>query len=140
MTDWGAHHNDIAQWGLGMDRSGPIAVESQGMPTGQDCKQCYNAFPQFKVTYTYPDDITLIASSEGENGVQFDGEKGWIFVSRETIRASEPKLLADPLPADATRLYVSNDHHGNFVDCMRSRKDTICTAEVGHRSVSACHI
>lgn len=140
MTDWGAHHNDIAQWGLGMDGSGPIAVESTGEPASTGCGQCYNAFYKFNVHYTYPGDITLITSSEGENGVRFDGDEGWIFVSRGEIRASDQKLLDDPLPSGAVRLYVSNDHHGNFVDCIRTRQDPICTAEIGHRSVSVCHI
>ena len=54
--------------------------------------------------------------------------------------ASDARLLKDPLPSDAIRLYVSNDHHANFIDCVRSRKATICPAEVGHRSVSVCHI
>ncbi len=139
MTDWGAHHNDIAQWGLGAERSGPIAVEAVG--TRNFGYNCYNAFQEFAVTYTYPGDINLISSSKGENGVQFEGENGWIFVSRETIRASDPRLLEDPLPPNATRLYMSNDHHGNFVDCVRSRKrQPICDAEIGYRSVSVCHI
>jgi predicted dehydrogenase len=139
MTDWGAHHNDIAQWGLGMDGSGPIAVESIGVGPKIGV-QCFSAIPEYDVTYTYPGGITLLSTSKGENGVQFEGENGWIFVSRSTIRASDPKLLEEPLPASATRLYASNDHAANFVDCIRNREKTICTAEVGHRSVSVCHI
>jgi predicted dehydrogenase len=138
MTDWGAHHNDIAQWGLGMDRSGPIAVEAIG--TRHFGHRCYNAFQEFQVTYTYPGDIKLVTSNTGENGVQFEGEAGWIFVSRGEIRASDSHLIEEPLPGNATRLYASDDHHGNFVDCVRSRKPTICDAEIGHRSVSVCHI
>jgi predicted dehydrogenase len=138
MTDWGAHHNDIAQWGLGTDRSGPIGVEAVG--TRHFGHNCYNAFQEFQVTYTYPSDIQLVTSNTGENGVQFNGENGWIFVSRGDIRASDDRLLEDPLPANATRLYASDDHHGNFVDCVRSRKGTICDAEIGHRSVSVCHL
>lgn len=138
MTDWGAHHNDIAQWGLGTDRSGPIGVEAIG--TRHFGHNCFNAFQEFQVTYTYPDDIQLVTSNKGENGVQFYGENGWIFVTRGAIRASDPHLLEDPLTGNATRLYVSNDHHGNFVECMRNRKPTICDAEIGYRSVSVCHI
>jgi predicted dehydrogenase len=138
LTDWGAHHNDIAQWGLGTDRSGPIAVEGTGKR--DDRPNCYNAFYEFNVTFTYPNDITLLCSNTGENGVEFIGEEGSIFVSRGTIRASDQKLLEDPLPANAIKLYVSNDHHGNFVDCIRSGKPTICDAEIGYRSVSVCHL
>jgi hypothetical protein len=100
----------------------------------------YNTAIDFVVTYTYPNDITLVATHEGENGVRFEGENGWIFVSRGTIEASDPKLLSDPLPSSATKLYVSNNHAGNFVECVRSRKPTICPAEVGHRSVTVCHL
>jgi predicted dehydrogenase len=140
MTDWGAHHNDIAQWGLGMDASGPVTIEGHGVPAQPSGKDCYNAFPQFRVVYTYANGVPLHCGSEGENGVLFEGERGWIFVNRGRIGASDEKLLSEPLPASATRLYVSNDHMGNFVDCVRSRKDTICTAEIGHRSVSVCHL
>ncbi len=139
MTDWGAHHNDIAQWGIGADGSGPIAIEPvRGTrPVGHNC---YNAFNEFEVNYYYPHDVALNTSSKGENGVLFEGESGWIFVSRGVIKASDDRLLSDPLPGSATKLYASNDHHGNFVDCIRSRKPTICPAEVGHRSVSVCHL
>ncbi len=138
MTDWGAHHNDIAQWGLGTERSGPIAVQAVG--TRHFGYNSYNAFQEFSVTYTYPNDIELHCTNEGENGVQFEGEGGWIFVSRGTIRASEQHLLDEPLPGNAVRLYASDDHMGNFIECMRTRKPTICEAEIGHRSVSVCHL
>jgi hypothetical protein len=94
----------------------------------------------FDVTYTYPDGVTLLSTNKGDNGVRFEGDAGWIFVSRVAIGASNPALLEDPLPTDAKRLYASNDHAANFVDCIRSREATICTAEIGHRSVSVCHL
>ena len=73
-------------------------------------------------------------------GVSFETDAGWIFVYRSRIEASEEKLLTDPLPAGATRLYVSENHTGNFIDCLRNRKSPICTATVGHRSATVCHI
>jgi predicted dehydrogenase len=152
MTDWGAHHNDIAQWGLGMDESGPVAVEAEGKAPAQEPNR-YNCHPTFKVTYTYANGTQLVCSHgtlEGApdakeqrhgNGVLFVGEDGrWIFVSRGQLAASDKKLIEEPLPAGATRLYVSQSHMGNFLDCVRSRKPTICTAEIGHRSVTVCHI
>jgi predicted dehydrogenase len=139
LTDWGAHHNDIAQWGIGMDRSGPISVQAYGRGPliGENC---YNTFPEFKVIYTYENGVQLITTNEGENGVKFIGEEGWIFVNRSKIEASDQKLLDEPLPANAERLYESNDHMANFIDCIRTRKQPICDAEIGHRSVTVCHL
>jgi predicted dehydrogenase len=138
VTDWGAHHNDIAQWALGMDGNGPTSVESVGK--ADDRPNCYNVHYQFEITYKYPTGTVLKCKSDGENGVLFKGEKGEIFVSRTTIRASDDKLLKEPLASNATRLYVSNDHMGNFFECLRSRKDPICHVDVGASSVNVCHI
>jgi len=140
MTDWGAHHNDIAQWALGMDESGPVAVQAEGEKPS-DLPNSYNTHPRFKVTYTYPTGTILECMSDGENGVHFTGEDGqWIFVSRGKISASDDKLIKEPLPADAVRLYKSDNHMGNFLECCKTRKPTICTADIGHRSVTVCHI
>jgi predicted dehydrogenase len=164
MTDWGAHHNDIAQWGLGMDGSGPVAVESTGKEPSKEAN-AYNCHPEFKITYTYPTGSKLICShtqlaealdpketpvtgkdgkehkERHDNGILFVGEDDkWIFVNRVIITASDKKLIEEPLPADAQRLYVSHDHMGNFLEGVKTRKPTICPAEVGHRSVTVCHI
>jgi len=88
VTDWGAHHNDIAQWGLGTDDSGPDAVESTGTePLNRP--NCCNCPPRFTITYTYANGVKLRCASDGENGVKFHVEKGWIFVSRGNIVASD---------------------------------------------------
>src|SRR5229473_4179657 len=162
MTDWGAHHNDIAQWGLGMDGSGPVAVEAESTPPPKENNR-YNCHEHFKITYTYangakvvcadtqlPDapDPKLIVQGRGgkernvsENGILFVGENGqWIFVNREIITASDKKLLDEPLSGNAHRLEVSNNHMGNFFDCLATRKRPICDVEVGHRSVTVCHL
>jgi len=140
LTDWGAHHNDIAQWGLGMDRSGPVTVEGTARPPEKIGPTCYNTFPAFDLQFTYANGIPMRCTNEGENGVHFEGEEGWIFVSRGKLTASDEKLIKDPLPSNAKRLYVSGSHTQNFVDCIRSRKQPICDAEIGHRSVSVCHL
>jgi predicted dehydrogenase len=162
MTDWGAHHNDIAQWGLGMDGSGPVAVEAVGEADTRP--NCYNVHYTFKVTYTYDNGVKLVCSDtqldgaidpketkfkngdkeqtvRHDNGVLFVGENDkWIFVNRSLITASDPKLLEEPLPGNATRLYESHNHMGNFIEGVQTRKPCICTAEVGYRSVCVCHI
>jgi predicted dehydrogenase len=141
VTDWGAHHNDIAQWALGTDNSGPISIEAHGEEPPKE-PHCYNCHPTFEITYTYANGVKVICKSK-ENGVRFEGENGsWIFVNRDRrqFKASDPKLLEEPLGKDAIRLEVSTSHGGNFIDCIRSRKPPITNVEVGHRSVSVCHI
>jgi len=148
MTDWGAHHNDIAQWGLGMDNSGPVAVETvRADPMATDPRS-YNCPPHFVVQYTYANGsnggngTVLRCMSDGRNGIQFYGEDGkWIFVTRGAIRASDPQLLSEPLPQSAVRLEVSTNHMANFLHAVRDRsRQPICNAEVGHRSVTVCHL
>jgi predicted dehydrogenase len=146
MTDWGAHHNDIAQWALGMDEGGPVRVEGRGEAPDRR-PNSYNCHPTFTATYTYAngtgggDGTVLRCTNAGENGIHFDGEDGkWIFVSRGRIGASDRRLLDEPLPQNATRLYVSNDHMGNWLQCVRSRRAPICSAGVGFHSVVVCHI
>jgi predicted dehydrogenase len=150
MTDWGAHHNDIAQWGLGMDESGPVAVEGMGVVDKRP--DCYNVHSSFIVSYTYANGVKLVCSDNRlpgspdpkerhDNGVLFVGEDGkWIFVNRGLITASDKKLIEEPLPPDAPRLYTSTNHMANFLDCTKTRKPTICPAEVGFRSVTVCHL
>ena len=140
LTDWGAHHNDIAQWALGMDRSGPVSVKGSGKYPPLVGPTCYNTFPEFDLEFRYDNGVTLRCTNQGENGVSFIGEEGSIFVTRGKISASDEKLLNDPLPANAERLYVSDDHGQNFIDCIRSRRQPICDAEIGHRSVTVCHL
>jgi hypothetical protein len=72
--------------------------------------------------------------------VRFEGDQGWIFVSRGKIEASDPKIIETALPEGAIRLYASNNHVGNFVEGIRTGKPCICDAEVGHRSVTVCHL
>jgi predicted dehydrogenase len=139
MTDWGAHHNDIAQWALGTDNSGPVSVEAVGKGVNPE-KNSYSTFSEFSVTYTYADGTPLICTNKGENGVLFDGEDGWIFVSRTRINASDGRLISDPLPSNAVELFNPGSHTGNFIDCVRSRKRCICDAEIGHRSATVCHL
>ena len=150
MTDWGAHHNDIARWAVGLD--GPVSIE--GTPSTQPIAGGYTAFSDYEVTYTYANgvrqtvktthDDTIyggVVNENGQrNGLKFEGSNGWIWVNRDEITASDDALLSAPLPASATRLYVSNDHMGNFFDCVRSRKLPVADVETGHRSASICHL
>lgn len=139
LTDWGAHHNDIAQWALGKDDTGPVAVTAVGTDQPKD-KLSFDCHNHFTVTYEYADGTRLVTTSEGENGNRFIGDDGWIFVSRTRIEASDPALLKAELPANAVKLYESNDHMGNFLDGVRTRVRPICDIGVGHHSANVCHI
>ncbi len=148
VTDWGAHHNDIAQWGLGTDGAGPVLVQSESTPPTLLEPNCYNCPPQFKITYTYAknaskycDETQLICTDGGDNGVKFVGENGdWIFVDRGSIKTSDARLISEPLPSDAIRLARSDDHIKDFLDCLTSREKPICDVEIGFRSVTVCHL
>lgn len=150
VTDWGAHHNDIARWGIGQD--GPTHVEAKvitgPIPGG------YTTPSEFEATLTWANDIKhvvkttpddspfgAILKQDGQrNGVKFIGTDGWIWVNRDEITASNKELLTTPLPDNAVRLEVSHNHMKNFVDSVRSRKDPIATIEEGHRSAVICHL
>ncbi len=132
LTDWGAHHFDIAQWGLGMDNSGPVEV----LPAdGKEIKT---------LTYRYPNGAVMMNglpkdAPEG-NGVLFVGDSGKVFVSRGQIKTWPEEMVRIPTAANEIQLYRSNNHIGNWVDCIKSRDLPICDVEVGARSVTVCHL
>jgi hypothetical protein len=152
MTDWGAHHNDIAQWGNGTERSGPVEIDGKSLkemvPGGFTAASKYRVNCKYAngVTMTIVDESTVTERNvvgEGKktpNGVQFIGPDGWIFVARGALTASNDELLQKPLPESAVKLYQSSNHMGNFFESMRSRKDPICDVEIGHRSISVAHL
>ena len=128
MTDWGAHHFDIAQWGLGMDDSGPVEIYP---PDGKD-------FPT--LTYKYANGVTVICGPENKMGARFDGEKGSIYVNRGNLESTPEELVEQPLADEDVHLYVSKNHHQNWLECIKSRKSPICDVEIGHRSATVCHL
>jgi predicted dehydrogenase len=150
MTDWGAHHNDIALWAIGL--KGPAEVEGKSL--AQPIIGGYTAISEYEVKFTYPNGVVhnvrttkadniygAVEEPQGQrNGVRFEGSDGWLWVSRGNLRASDPSLLTTPLPESALRLYNSEDHMANFFDCVRSRKLPIADVEAGHRSASICHL
>ena len=100
----------------------------------------YQTARDYMLYYRYANGVLMIATNQAPNGVRFEGTDGWIFVDRGQIKASKQELLDTLLPGDAVRLYKSDNHIGNFVESMRTRKDPICDAEIGHRSISIAHI
>ncbi len=125
LADMGAHHFDIAQWALGMDDSGPVKIEPP-------------AEGNSGLKYTYANGVVM--THGGPSGCTFTGEKGTIYVDRGALTSDPGTILSEPLAEDAPRVYHSDNHHRNWLDCIRSREQPICTAEIGHRSASICHL
>ncbi len=127
LADMGAHHFDIAQWALGMDDTGPVKIippKKEGEKRG--------------LKFVYANGIEMFHGGVG--GCTFHGEKGTITVTRGWIKSDPEGILKEKLPENAEKIYPSNNHIGNFVDCVKSRKKPICDVEIGHRSASICHL
>ncbi|HSW46398.1 MAG TPA: Gfo/Idh/MocA family oxidoreductase [Phycisphaerae bacterium] len=137
MTDWGAHQNDIAQWGNGTDHTGPIRTEPvfAEFPT----KGLYETATKFKVKHTYANGVILYTESEGFD-VEFHGSDGWIKVNRSGMEVSDPGIAADPLVPGDVRLEDVRDHCANWIDCIRARRRPIADVEIGCRSATVCHL
>ena len=127
MTDWGAHHLDIVQWGLGMDGDGPVEIHPPG-----DGKQY--------VTYRYASGVPVECGAVGVNGVQFVGGEGKITVNRGYFKAEPEELAREPLTPGDVRLYRSPGHHEDWRRCIFTRRRPICDVEIGCRSVTVCHL
>jgi predicted dehydrogenase len=137
MTNFGAHDLDVAQWGLGMDDSGPITAE--GKARYHD-KKWFEVPAWCEVLWHYASGVKMICTQGRKGGTQFEGDKGTIHVERGKITATPRSLLELKLSDDDIRLYASRSHHGNWLECIRSRKLPICDVEVGHRSATVCHL
>jgi predicted dehydrogenase len=154
ITGWGAHHLDSAHWGMNTEYTGPVEVWG----TAEFPKSgLWDVHGPFKTEALYADGVHMIVSGDYPNGIKFIGTDGWIFVSRgnETITASDPvaklqdsralaasdpKIIKSVIGPDEIHLYESKDHHGNWIECIRSRRQTIAPVEVAHRACSACLI
>lgn len=152
ITGWGAHHIDSAHWGMNAEHTGPVEIRgSAEFPT----RGLWDVHGPFRTEGLYADGVKMIVSGTFPNGIKFIGTEGWVFVSRGTetiagtdplrklkdptaLSASDPKIITSVIGPDEVHLYVSQDHHGNWVECMRSRQQPIAPAEVAHRACSTC--
>ena len=137
LTDWAGHHIDIAQWGLGLERSGPVEIAGIGR---YPLDGLYNVPFEYDFNCRYANGIELRVANESRLGngisVSWYGEKGWIRVSRGGWRASDPKILQEVIGENEIHLYKSDHHIGNFLECIKSRAETVAPAEIAHRSIS----
>ena len=160
MTNWGAHHLDIAQLALGMDESGPVEIDGKGEV---DPEKRFETPPKFGITYKYANGVIvecrspqikvadllpgkkeqameILNGKDDFNGCIFEGEKGLLYINRGVIRSWPDTILQEPLKTGDMRLYESKQHHQNWLDCIKSRKLPICDVAIGHRSATVCHL
>jgi predicted dehydrogenase len=135
LTDWAGHHIDIAHWGLDLERTGPIEIEGKGIYPKEGI---YDAPTEYDFTCKYKNGIVMSVTNNKKNqqGAKWYGEKGWIYVRRGRLEADPKSILDEVIGPDEIKLYRSRDHKQNFLDCVKSREETIAPAEVGHRSIS----
>ncbi|MDY7395484.1 Gfo/Idh/MocA family oxidoreductase [Aureibaculum sp. 2210JD6-5] len=155
ITGWGQHHYDSAAWGMDTELTGPISVQAVAeFPKSG----LWNVHGDFMSKAEYDNGITMYTSSGGyTNGIKYIGDDGWIFVSRgaytasasdpveaaksaKALDASDPKILTSVIGPDEIHLYKSDEQHGNWLDCIESRKAPISPVEMGHRACSICLI
>lgn len=151
MTDWGAHHLDIAQWAIDA-----LPERIEGRAKYPTVENGYNVPIDFRAEYRYPGGVVMTVSDEGRNGILLTGSRGRIFVNRGTIEGKPVEDLAsNPLPREAFQVYAHDNlnrperagkldaivnHMGNFFDCIETRQQPISDVESQHRSVSTCHL
>ncbi len=137
ITGWGSHHNDIAQWGMGTEQTGPVEIEARAEFPKDGL---WDVHGLFHIEYTYANGVKVICTDnrESRQGVRFEGTDGWVYVRRGAIQANPASLLDEVIGADETKLYVSNNHKGNFYECIKSRAATVAPVEVAHRSCTVC--
>jgi len=151
ITGWGAHHVDTAHWGMDTEYTGPVEIWGTAeFPT----HGLWNVHGKFKTEAVYANGVTMSISGDYPNGIKFYGTEGWIFVTRDEmvtptdpgtqqaapqpLVASDPKILDSVIGPNEIHLYKSEEQHGNWLDCIRSRKQPIAPVEVGHRACSTC--
>ncbi|MFP6763240.1 MAG: Gfo/Idh/MocA family oxidoreductase, partial [Planctomycetaceae bacterium] len=151
MTDWGAHHLDIAQWAINS-----LPVEISGSASYPTVDNGYNVAVDFHARYLYANGVEMTVSDTGRNGILLTGTEGRMFVNRGTVSGSPvERLKQDPLPRDQFSVYGFDNltrpqragkldaiinHMGNFFDCIESRNQPVSDVESQHRSVSTCHL
>jgi predicted dehydrogenase len=151
ITGWGAHHVDTAHWGMNTELTGPVEIWGTAeFPTSG----LWDVHGKFLTHAIYANGITMDISGDFPNGIKWYGTRGWIFVTRdemttptatagqttkiEPLMASDPKILDSVIGPNEIHLYQSDDQHGNWLDCIKSRKAPTAPAEIGHRACSTC--
>jgi len=153
ITNWGAHHIDIAHWAMGQELGGPLTVDARAEFMHHDA---WTVHTKYHVEMLYPNNVQVILDNKFENGIRFEGDEGWVFCTRsdekvtasdpitsaeretlKPLRASDPKILS-PLAAGALRWMPSRTHHGNWLESIVANRQPIAPIQQSARSLQAC--
>jgi len=137
ITGWGAHHNDIVQWGMGTEHTGPVELEGWAEFPKDGL---WDVHGPFRIEYTYANGVKVVCADNKKNkqGVVFEGSKGWVYIKRGHIDTHPKSLLTSVIGPDEIHLYKSENHKRNFFECIKSRAETVSPVEIGHRSNTIC--
>jgi myo-inositol 2-dehydrogenase/D-chiro-inositol 1-dehydrogenase len=155
ITNWGAHHIDIAQWAMGMELSGPLSVEAKADFMKDDV---WTVHTTYHVEMMYPGNINVILDNSFTNGILFEGSDGTVFCARgsERVTKSDPVAISDEkkgpiwaskdsilyprIEQDGKVWMPSIDHYRNWLESIISRKDPIAPVDQSSRSLEACAV
>jgi predicted dehydrogenase len=154
ITNWGAHHIDIAHWGMGMELGGPTSIEAKA---GFMTNDVWTVHQTYHVEMLYPNGVQLIMDNTFPNGIRFEGTEGWVFCARtatqvtasdptganqrdgkKSLDASNPAILTSPYGPDAKRWMASENSYRNWLEAIATRKDPIAPVDQAARSLEAC--
>lgn len=138
VTDWGGHHPDCAQWGMGTEDTGPIEIRNAKGEFPAD--DLWNTATEYYFEAVYESGVTLIISNKERGGVTWVGENGWVWADRGRHDASSKEIKESVIGENEIRLYESKNHFRNFIDCVLSRTETVAPVETAHRSITICHL
>jgi predicted dehydrogenase len=151
ITGWGAHHIDSAHWAMDTEYTGPVEVWGSAEFPKSGLWDVHGSFKTFAL---YANGVRMTVTGDFPNGIKFIGTEGWVFVSRgnETVTSSDPtaklftlplvssdpKIIKSVIGPNELHLPESKEHHGNWLECVKSRQQPIAPIEVGHRACAAC--
>jgi predicted dehydrogenase len=141
ITDWGAHFLDVAQWGAGRDETSPHEISATGVKRRE--KGYYDAPESFRIEYQYekgPRVVMVSTEDQSQWGIKFVGSSGWVFTENERLESEPANLRTVKFKDSDTRLFVSNNHHRNFIDVVLSRGRTAASADIAQRAATMCHL
>lgn len=146
VAGWGIHHVDIAQWGNGTELSGPIEAEGTGVFPSDgfcDCATNWNVVMRYSNGVVLDYGGFLLDQTDGpqkRHGIRFEGPDGWVRVARGVLEAEPKSLLETSFGPNEVHLYDSKSHVGNFIECVKTRKATVCPIDVAIKSDMICHL